>query len=169
MDNVPKDKAVVLLGRDMGPVLPLLKSEGFDARYFLWSSIQADGPETVKQWRKEIPPGASVVDTGYAGSIIHRIKNNADPTIEGFLLSKNENVMYRQVLGHNHRETASRIEGIPKIVGRSTTYREHGGAVTRITNREQNDVTSTAKFLGGTDRWSAMRQMREVYRELGLF
>ena len=144
-DNLPRDKPIILLGRDMGPVLPLLRADGYDARYFLWSSAQEPGGQTAVQWRREIAPGATVVDTGYMGTIFTDIKRHADPTIKGFLLSKNPSSEYPQLLNaDDHRDIATNIEEIPKLTGRSTTYRENGNVIARSRiSGEDSDLSSS--------------------------
>jgi hypothetical protein len=168
-ETLPRDKPIVLLGRDMGPVLPLLRADGFDARYFLWSSVQEPGRETSVQWRREIAPGATVVDTGYSGSIFKEIKRHADPTIQGYLLSRSFSSEFEQLLkDDDHNRIATNIEGVPKLIGRSTKYLDNGNVIARAKDSEGSDASTSKSYAGGMERWQALRELREAYRNVGL-
>ena len=93
---VPKDTPLVLLGRDMGFVLPFLRSRR-PVQYFLWSSQQTRDEGTARQWRMEVPPNAVAIDTGYSGTIIDAIRRG-DPTASGYLLSRSQSSKYSQLL-----------------------------------------------------------------------
>ena len=120
---IAPDKPIVLLGRDMGPVLPILLADGRRAQYFLWTSLNDSGVTTVNQWLKEVPPNAAVVDTGYSGSIINRIKNY-DATVSGYLLSTTGDRYPRLLSDKHHSDRVSKIEQMTKLIERAgQTYR----------------------------------------------
>jgi hypothetical protein len=162
---IPKERPIVLLGRDMSPILPLLRARGREAQYFLWSSIQSSGPETVKQWRKEVPPNAAVIDTGYRGTILNSIRMS-DQGASGYMLSKIPLCEFPQLLvNSDHSSMVNKIEMLPKLISRVTTYTEHGGAVSRRQRRDSETDVGTKR---GSGRWFVEGAMREIFREAGL-
>ncbi len=163
--EIPQKKPIVLLGRDTWPLLPVLRSRGRDARYFLWSRLQADDKATGKQWLKEVPPGAAVVDTGFAGTVLNAIAR-VDDSAQGYLLASSG--AYPQLLTDFPNHVAA-IEGLPKIVGRSSTYTEKGGAVTRQTARDESDISvNESDRANNMRRWSVVADNQAVLKLLGL-
>jgi hypothetical protein len=155
-----------LLGRDTWPLLPLLRNRGRDARYFLWTRLQTEDLSTANQWLKEVPPGAAVVDTGFAGSVLDAI-SKYDNTASGYLLSSSGS--YPQLL-IDHPEAVSNIESLPKLVGRSTTYTKHGGAVTKQVNRDEadDDAVDALDHANNIRRWHVGHNNQQLLTELGL-
>ena len=78
-------------------------------------------------------PGAVVIDTGYSGSIPDAIRK-VDPTATAYLLSSASS--YPQLLKrHDHSAIVDNLEYFPKLVGRTKTYTDRGGAVSRKETR----------------------------------
>ena len=71
---IPPDRTIVLLGRDMWPLLPVLRERGRQTQYFMWSTKQETDANTLRQWNKEVPPNSAVIDTGFQGTIFDFIK-----------------------------------------------------------------------------------------------
>ena len=59
-EKIRSGQQIVLLGPDMGPLLPVLKAQGRSVQYFIWSRLQ-DSANTAPHWLKEVPPHAAVV------------------------------------------------------------------------------------------------------------
>ena len=127
--EIPEEKTIVVLGRDALPLYPALRNHGRKVQYFLWSRLQEHDEATGEQWLREVGPGAVVIDTGYAGSIPDAIRK-IDPTASAYLLSSAS--QYPQLLQrHDHSAIVNNLEYFPKLVARSRTYTENGGAVSR--------------------------------------
>jgi len=105
-------RTIVILGRDAWPLVPALKHRNANVQYFLYSRLQIGDPSTKETWLREIPRNSIVVDTGYKGSIIDDIKK-FDPTIDGILLSRDENSNYPELMIQG--EKLSRRDIIDKI------------------------------------------------------
>lgn len=164
-------RPVVVLGRDGWPLIPILREMGMEAQYFLWSRI-SDDAAMGKLWLREVPPGAIVVDTGFAGSIIDRIKRQ-DPTVVGYLMSTEGKYPSLEeharvsggdqrwgppTLGGGQRKYHKNywfppIEGVdrnvvlqmeytPKLIGRATTVEGSTVKALPFTNDDDNSVTS---------------------------
>lgn len=128
---IPNHQPIVLLGRDAWPLLPILKERGRNAMYFLFSRLQYDDEPTKRQWLKEIPPGAAVVDTGFSGSIIKAIKK-FDPTVGGYLMSTDGSTFPRLLADEReHRRKVQDLEDLPKLIFRTNRHTDNGGAVAR--------------------------------------
>ena len=126
---IPKDKPIVLLGRDAWPLVPILKERGHDVQYFLWSRINERDEASYRQWMKEVKPGAVVVDTGFSGSIIGWIRER-DNTASGLLMSSASDSEYGQILSvPDHRYRVRQLEGLAKLINRSRSFTEIGGAL----------------------------------------
>lgn len=111
-------RTVVVLGRDAWPLVPLLRRRGAKTQYFVWSRLQTGDPATERQWLWETPPGSLVVDTGYAGSIINRIRE-LDPTVSGALMSSSVPSIYPSLCDEKDRTTiVGDIEYAPKLIPR---------------------------------------------------
>ena len=133
----------MLLGRDAWPVLPLLKARGRDVQYFMWSRLQNGDTATAKQWLKEVPPHAAVIDTGFSGTILKVIKE-VDPTSSGYLLSGSF-TDFPQILGWRAYSKVKSIERIPKLIGRSSTYTSEGNAISKQTARDDEDLARVSR------------------------
>lgn len=117
---------IVVLGRDSWPLVPVLREHyKIPVHYFLFSRLQLDDEGTLRQWAKEIPPGALVVDTGYVGSIIWAIQK-IDPTAKGILLSSEG--YYPQLSLKDNKESCALLEHIPKIISRCESIDQDGVA-----------------------------------------
>ncbi len=167
-ERVPRDKPIVLLGRDMWTVLPLLSARGRDVQYFLWSRKQIQDEATAMQWRKEVPPNAAVIDTGYIGSIIDDIKRT-DGSASGFLLSRSHLSKYPRLLkGEDHASKVHKIEEHSKLISSGRTYSKHGGAVTSSLDLDFADAQSNKNSSFGQHRYLLESNLRQVFRASGL-
>ena len=163
--KIPANQPIVLLGRDAWPLLPLLRMQGRDVQYFLWSRLQMEDALTKKQWLKEIPPNAAIIDTGYSGSIIKAIRE-IDPGVSGFLMSKTFGARFPRLLSSSdHRSAVERIENFPKLIFRTSAHTENGGAVSK--RNEGHDVDSKFSFHENS-RWFAERRARQLLTATGL-
>ncbi|HEY9868396.1 MAG TPA: RHS repeat domain-containing protein [Candidatus Obscuribacterales bacterium] len=142
LQRFPEDKPIVLLGRDAWPLVPLLRSQGRQVQYFLWSRLQIGERTTTEQWLKEVPPGAVVIDTGYAGSILDDICR-VDPTVEGHLVVSTGK--YPQLWNVDHKQVVATIERIPKVPGRSASYTQRDIAVCRSAKRDVDEALKTQR------------------------
>jgi len=75
---------VVVLGRGGWPLVAALRESGCPAQYFIWSRLQAGDASTIQQWRKEVPPGALVIDTQRCDGTTCSAVADADPLIADF-------------------------------------------------------------------------------------
>jgi hypothetical protein len=167
-DRVPRDKPIVLLGRDMWTVLPLLRSRGRDVQYFLWSRDQINDKATAIQWQKEVPPNTTVIDTGYGGSIIDNIKRT-DASATGFLLSRSASSRYPQLLkGDDHSSKVFKIEEHPKLISSGQTYTKNGAAVTSRGGLSAADAQSNRNRSSGQHRYLIESNLRQLFRASGL-
>ncbi len=166
---MPEDKPVVLLGRDTWPLMPLLRARGVQAQYFLWSRLNGEDPQTYKQWLKEVPPNSVVIDSGFSGSVIDKIRNK-DNIATGLLMSSSDPQKYEQILvGGNSRERTLALEKLVKLTSRSRTYSEHGGAVLQdVQDDHDTPVARKNTTFSGVNRWTAEAQNRDVLRAAGL-
>jgi hypothetical protein len=165
--EIPADKPIAILGRDAWPLLPLLRLSGRDVHYFLWSRLQNHDAATRAQWLKEIPPGAAVIDTGFAGSIIDNIKT-IDPSVTGYLMSSSHPETYPMLLsGSDHSAQVTSIESLPKLINRTHTHTGHGGAVSRNT-ANNSDGDDHVGSWSEKSRWNAERRARELLDAAGL-
>jgi hypothetical protein len=129
VSRAAKGRPTVILGRDAEPVFWRLKEEGLDVRYFLvsrnvCSSSGVTDTAVRKWWRLEVPRGAVVIDTGYAGSIISAIRNSIDFGVSGYLIcSGNTSYPELQIAGNkpSHKQIVVDMEKIPKPIGRITS------------------------------------------------
>ena len=160
--QIPKDRPMVLLGRDNWLLLPLLREQGRPVQYFLWSRLQGADINTKQQWLKEVPPNAAVVDTGYSGSIINWIRS-IDPTANGYLLSSSGR--YPQLLSGSQVSKVQKIEYFPKLVGRARTYTDNGGAVSKSKDRD-GDEQKSGKDMN--HRWLVQGANIDMLRASGL-
>ena len=164
---IPKDKPLVLLGRDTWPLVPLLRARGFDTQYFLWSRANERDPQTYAQWMKEVKPGSTVIDTGYSGSIINWIREK-DSTASGLLMSKSDTSQYDQILDFkDHSDRVGEIEGQVKLINRSKTYTPKGSALLPEDENDE-DVASEHNRTDGMNRWIAQGLIRDTLRRSGL-
>ena len=133
-------RTIVILGRDAWPLVPALKHRNANVQYFLYSRLQIGDPSTKETWLREIPKNSIVVDTGYKGSIIDDIKN-FDPTIDGVLLSRDNNSNYPElkIQGEklSRKDIIDKIEHSPKLINRTDKYR---GNYAIVSKHDQNDV-----------------------------
>lgn len=139
------DAPVCILGRDAEPIYWVLK-EKFgkeNCHYFLLSRMNTSCGKILdkaarKWWRTEIPKGAYVVDTGYAGSIITAIRRSIDCSITGLLISSSGTYKELSVdMELSHNEIVKRMEKIPKIIGRCSSYDiDSGDATCNQDNRD---------------------------------
>ena len=160
--QIPKDKPIVLLGRDNWQLLPMLREQGRPVQYFLWSRLQGADVNTMNQWLKEVPPNSAVIDTGYSGSIINWIRN-IDPSADGYLLSSSGK--YPQLLSGLTAGRVKEIEYFPKLIGRSSTYTNDGGAVSKSKNRDGDEQKSKKDF---NHRWFVQGANSDMLRAAGL-
>lgn len=114
-------RTVIVLGRDAWPLVPVLKEKFcLPVQYFVMSRLQLGDPETERQWLWETPPGSMVVDTGYAGSIINRLRQ-LDPTVVGRLMSSAVPDKYPSVCPAGRRSTVvGELEYSPKLIKRAS-------------------------------------------------
>jgi hypothetical protein len=158
---VPRDKTIVLLGRDTWPLAPVLKAQGRDVQYFMWSRLQLNDQATRAQWLKEVPPHAVVIDTGFNGSILNAIKT-IDPSAQGLVIQSNG--QYPQLLPYGG-QSVFELEKFPKLIGRSETYTPNGGAVSRQNLRDDDEYAPR----GNRDyRWDVEKNNSHLLRVLGL-
>ena len=165
ISRVPEGGTIVLLGRDAWPLVPLLREQGRDVQYFLWSRIQSERNDsnTRKQWLKEVPPNSYVVDTGYGGTILNAIKH-LDDSSTGWLIKANRPLKYRQLLwGGQSLQAVMALERLPKAIGRSETYSKSGSAVSRNKNRDEDE----GEFTNGS-RWAVEGKNRNLLRAMNL-
>jgi hypothetical protein len=165
INMVPVDKPIVLLGRDAWPLVPILRARGRDAQYFMWSRLQNNDKNTREQWRKEVPPEAAVIDSGFSGSIINEIKK-IDPDVKGYLMSSVTAQYPTLISSEHHQSLVEQIETLPKLIPRSGTHREWGAAIAR-----KNSGTTDVDNLQPTEvrsRWKIELQSREMLRATGL-
>jgi hypothetical protein len=113
-----------------------------------------------------VPPGAAVIDTGFEGSVLNAI-SKFDHTASGYLLSSHG--AYPQLLIDNPN-SVSKIETLPKLVGRSSTYTEHGGAVTNQELRDEadNEEIDDLAHANNIRRWNVEHVNQELLKALGL-
>jgi hypothetical protein len=164
---IPKNKPLVLLGRDTWPLVPLLRARGFDTQYFLWSRANERDPQTYSQWMKEVKPGSTVIDTGYTGSIINWIREK-DTTASGLLMSKSDISKYDQILDFkDHSDRVDKIEGLVKFINRSKTYTSKGSALLAKDENDE-DVALRHNRTDGMNRWIAQGLIRDTLRRSGL-
>ena len=166
---LPKDKPIVLLGRDAWPLLPLIRARGFDTQYFLWGRGNKKDPNTYAQWLKEVKPNAAVIDTGYKGTVLNWIRDK-DVSATGLLLSKNHDVQYDQILIQpDHKKRTTQIETLVKYTNRSKTYTAQGGAKL-FKGFDQDDGAVARKYtqFDGVNRWEAQADVRDLFRAAGL-
>ena len=110
---------------------------------------------------EEVWPGAVVIDTGYAGSIPDAIRK-IDPTASAYLLSSASH--YPQLLRRNdHQAIVNNLEYFPKLVARSRTYTEMGGAVARRRYTDEHDDGEIIR-----NRWTVESLNRQFLRAIGL-
>lgn len=167
METIPSEKPIVLLGRDAGPLVPLLRALGRDnVHYFIWSRLQCGDPQTGEQWLKEIPPGAAVIDTGYMGSIINTIQH-LDPGTSGYLLASSNPAYPALLKTQENNVRVDQIEQTPKLIVRGSAHNKNGGVIARKRHSE-NDVDSTFHDSEKNSRWSKERNAREILRAAGL-
>ena len=126
------DRTLVLLGRDMNPLVPMLRAQGRDARLFHWSRLQYGNESTIKQWLREVPRDSVVIDAGLSGSILTDIRK-IDSSIDPFLLESA--TAYPQLMprGLNFAED---LEILPKLTGRCRGYSPSGAALCQLRNAE---------------------------------
>jgi hypothetical protein len=141
-------RAVVVLGRDAWPCVPYLREVmGLPAQYFLLSRVHRDhsGETAEGRWLREVPPGALVVDTGYAGSIIDFIRT-FDPSVEGALMSSLGH--YPQILeGINHYDLVEEVEHLPKLIGVSLSYRGTKAVCSRPGKLDRDECVSAGEVV----------------------
>ena len=165
------EQTFVLLGRDAWPLLPVLRARGVDAQYFLWSRLNENDPNTLKQWLKEVPPGAVVIDSGFRGSVLDNIRKG-DPTASGYLISAFSSSKYDYLLKEpDHLDQVARLEDLAKYTSRSLTFTPRGGAVVvdeRHPEFERERVMQKRARFDELSRWKAESEIREVLRATGL-
>lgn len=157
-----------MLGRDTAPLLPLLRDRGLNAQYFLWGRGNGKDLQTFRQWFKEVPPDALVVDSGFGGSVINWIRER-DQSASGMLMSANQTTPYQQLLrDSDHHDRVEALEKLIKSIPRSKTYTESGGA--KLVDKSDSDgpVAQKRSRTEGTNRWSVEAQIRDVLRASGL-
>ncbi len=165
---IPKDKPIVLLGRDTWPLVPILRERGHDTQYFLWGRNNGHDKATYDQWMKEVKPGSVVIDSGYTGSVINWIKER-DRTASGLLMSRNNDSTYDQILTlQDHSYRVGKLEDLVKLINRSKSFTENGGVL--VTKGETVDGTVAGKYrqFTGFNRWSAQSEIRDLLRASGL-
>ena len=161
---IAPDKPIVLLGRDMGLVLPFLLADGRRAQYFIWTSLNNGEPATVKQWLKEVPPNAAVIDTGYRGSIIDEIKQH-DATVAGYLLSTETDRYPKLLADEKHGARVASIESMPKLIVRPDRHTDNGGA---LMHQGEKKGALSDKKAALRNRLSAEAKSRAILRAAGL-
>ena len=135
LDRVPENDRIVILGRDLWPMVPLLRRHGRKTQYFLWSRLQCNSgvykrissadTQTAKAWIKEVHPDSWVVDTGFYGTIFDAIRSIDFRIRPRRMLMGSSAGKYEQLLPDscgNLREEMLELEHLQKIVGSSTTY-----------------------------------------------
>jgi hypothetical protein len=151
---------MVILGRDAWPLVPLLRKKEVPCQYFLFSRLQIGDKGTEKQWKREVPVGSLVVDTGYKGSIFDAIRM-FDHTIQGVLVCSSG--VYPQLgLNLNHREVVREIEKMPKIIGRCVAINENGMA------RCPQDTRDEDENIGGMSPSDVVSYNKELCSLLGI-
>ncbi len=158
MDSLPPNKSMVLLGRDMGPLLAILRASGRDVRYFLWSRSQNGDASTAAQWQKEVPPQAVVIDAGLSGSIFDNIRKT-DANIEPYLMQSAGRYPQFPV---NMDVAANDVELFPKLTGRSLGFKPDGTAIAPDTSLDAQD------FHDANHRQEAVQYNSQLLRDLGL-
>ena len=163
--TVPAKRPVVLLGRDTWPLLPMLRQRGVESQYFLWSRLN-EGVSTRQRWKKEVPPGAVAIDSGFNGSIFKMIRSgqNGDSTASGLLLYANYDSPYQQLLtGHQNNNMVVELEKLIKYTNRSKAYTEKGGAIVAADGQDgDSDVVRKHPSRPGASRWAAEGLMRDI-------
>jgi hypothetical protein len=156
--NWEKDRTLVLLGRDMNVLTPVLRANGVKTLDFHFSRLQYKDASTVAQWRTEVPPNSVVIDAGIAGSVPKTIAE-FDPTIAPYLLESGGR--YPQLLPNNHLlRVATDLEVFPKITGRCSGFRPSGAAICRLFSEDAQDFVSPSL--------RAVETNRALLQELGL-
>ncbi len=166
LKEIPPERTIVLLGRGTKPLVPLLRSEGRDVVYFLWSRLQIGEAQTEQFWLNEVPPKSFVIDTGYVGQILDRI-GVIDPTIDPMVdarLLKSEG-RYKALLDWNDRNIVHSLGDFPDIPGRSVGYTRAGTAISKQVKRDEpftpaREVTALTENLlthSGLPSWWAWR------------
>ncbi len=165
---IPRDKPVVLLGRDAWPLLPVIRAKGFDAQYFLWSRANDRDPNTYAQWLKETKPHSVVIDTGYRGSILDMIREK-DKSAAGYLLSTRLSGYQRILQDPDHHSRIAELENLVKYIRRSQTYTPKGGAKTlKGYDGDNGQVAGKFNDFERKNRWDAQAEIRDVLRASGL-
>jgi hypothetical protein len=143
IDSLPGGTPVVLLERDMGPLVAVLRAQGRQVQSFHWSRLQHSDKSTHEHWLKEIPPNAVVIDTGYMGNVVSAIKA-IDPTIKPYLLSSarllSGKTIFPELLEHaSHEDIVKGIERVPKTTGRCSSYTAKGTAICRPQDKDPDE------------------------------
>lgn len=165
LKEIVGDNTLVILGRDAWVLVPLLRKLGVKTQYFLYSRLQYGDESTKKAWLREVPKGSYVLDTGYRGSIFDDIKK-FDPSIHGILMSSDGMYPEIQVDGtdkYSRADTVGKIEAFPKIIGRSTGFKDDIAQVKRLKSSD-HDIDSD----GEKDVQSIVAGNEKALRDLGL-
>lgn len=163
---IPRERQMVVLGRDMWTLLPQLRVARPDTQYFFWSALQSD-INTKRQWLREVPAGVAVIDTGFNGTILDKIRA-IDPSATGHMLSSNGSKYPRLITTEDFRERVDEIEGLPKPFGRTIAHSETGIAISSYANRDKFDAVKRRNAISQLDRWTVERQSRELFKDMGL-
>lgn len=158
-------KTLVILGRDAWVLVPMLRNAGVKTQYFLYSRLQIGDNRTKEAWLREVPEGSFVLDTGYAGSIFNDIKT-FDPSIKGILMSSTGSYPEIQVKDsdvHSRSRVVGDIEGMPKIIGRSTGF---DGFNTTVKRRKSADHDVDSYNVPNLK--SVIDQNHQTLKQLGL-
>lgn len=131
--DVVKPSTTVFLGRDADLLAPVWKLRGHPAQVFHWARI-TEWNNVIGRWKKEVPPNALVVDTGFSGTIPAMIYV-LDPWFGGAVLitAKEEDDegerYFSSLFGDCDRETREAIrevvlgfEALPKVHARVHDY-----------------------------------------------
>ncbi|MBX9950291.1 MAG: hypothetical protein K2Y39_14070 [Candidatus Obscuribacterales bacterium] len=159
--EIPPEQPVVLLGRDAWPLVPILRERGRNAMYFLFSRLQLDDENTNKQWLREIPPGAAVIDSGYTGTIIKAIEK-FDPSVSGYLMSATHSPYPRLLKSNLHSQKVSELEILPKLIYRTHRHNEDGNAISR--RKALNNDGDVQHYPGAKFRFRAESTARSILR-----
>lgn len=121
---------VVVLGRDALPLVPVLYYQhGIPATYFFVARAEAvKRPGALYwRWKREVPPGAIVIDTGFGGSIFNALRHMDPHFAYGGLMASAG--LYPQLATGDRVRAVDVLEDWPKAHPRVATYAQDGTCV----------------------------------------